>query len=79
MLLDSLHEDFLPVKSPDRPLEKVSNQIAASESCDHESTNENAGETKKSDDVVEKTSVVTQTFRGMLRNEVRTYNHVCGL
>ena len=63
MLLDSLHEDCIHIQSTDQRLEEqVSNHIAESGSGDCKPTNEIAEQTKA--------SVVTQTFRGMLKNEV---------
>ena len=74
MLLDTLHEDFAPLHSSDRPVEEASNQITENESQDPDLTNRIADEMQSDDVRGEDTgSVVTQTFRGMLKNEVITY------
>ena len=73
MLLDTLHEDSASLQSPDQPMEESSNQNTECESHDPNPPNLPTKETQKSK---ERGSVVTQTFRGMLKNEVGYVLHV---
>ena len=73
MLLDTLHEDSAPLQSPDQSMEEASNQNTECESHDPDPPNLPTKETQK---IKEGGSVVTQTFRGMLKNEVSYVTYV---
>ena len=78
MLLDTLHEDSAPShedpapsQPPDQPMEQTSNQITENESRDSpESTNQIADIAPQSGTEGTRRSVVSETFQGMLKNEV---------
>ena len=75
MLLDTLHEDSAPSQPPDQPMEQTSNQITENESHDSpESTNQIADVAPQSacsgGTEATRGSVVSETFQGMLKNEV---------
>ena len=72
MLLDTLHEDSAPLQSPDQLKEEASNQNT--ECGSHDPTNLPMEATQRT---TERGSVVTQTFRGMLKNEASRVPYSC--